>query len=35
MSRFVINPSYENLDAMHNHVYGIRCVCFGIDHGEV
>jgi len=35
MSRFVINPSYENLEAMHNNVYSIRYVCFGHDRGEV
>ena len=35
MSRFVINPSYENLEAMHNNVYGIGFVCFRLDHGEV
>ena len=35
MSRFVINPSYENLEAMHYEVYSIRCVCFGHDRGEV
>ena len=35
MTKFVINPSYENLEAMHINVYGIRYVCFGIGHGEV